>query len=97
MAVFALLSGLVQGRQQSAFQLEETTIAQIHAAFKAGSLTCRSLVEQYQQRIAAFDKKGPAINAIVVMNPDALAQAEELDGGSSRADCPDHFTASPRS
>jgi amidase len=77
--VFALLSGVVDGRHQSVFQLEENTIAQIHAAFKAGSLTCRSLVEQYQQRIAAFDKKGPAINAIVVMNPDALAQAEELD------------------
>jgi Asp-tRNA(Asn)/Glu-tRNA(Gln) amidotransferase A subunit family amidase len=75
----ALLPALVDGQQQRPFQLEETTIAQIHAAFKAGSLTCRSLVEQYQQRIEAFDKKGPAINAIVVMNAGALAQAEGLD------------------
>jgi amidase len=67
------------GRQPQPFQVEETTIAQIHAAFKAGALTCRSLVEQYQQRIERFDKKGPGINAIVVMNPEAQSQADALD------------------
>jgi len=62
-----------------AFQIEETTIAQIHAAMRAGRLTCRGLVEQYLKRIAAYDKTGPAINAIVVVNPDALAQADAMD------------------
>ena len=45
----------------------------------AGRLTCRTLVEQYLRRIDAFDKNGPAINAIVLTNPDALKQADELD------------------
>src|SRR5947209_17548716 len=61
------------------FQLEETTIAQIHAAFAIGSLTCRSLVEQYLARIDAYDKKGPALNAIVTINAGALKAADDLD------------------
>jgi Asp-tRNA(Asn)/Glu-tRNA(Gln) amidotransferase A subunit family amidase len=61
------------------FELEETTIARIHAALRAGQLTCRGLVDQYLARIAAFDKAGPALNAIVVINPHALAEADELD------------------
>ena len=46
---------------------------------KAGRLTCRALVQAYLRRIEAYDKNGPAINAIVVVNPEALAQADELD------------------
>jgi amidase len=67
--------------QQSAapFQIEETTIARIHAAFRAKQLTCRALVEQYLKRIEAYDKAGPAINAIVIVNPEALTQADEMD------------------
>src|SRR5262249_54993352 len=51
---------------------EEATIADIHAAFKAKTLTCRTLVQMYLDRIEAYDKKGPALNAIVVTNPEAL-------------------------
>jgi Asp-tRNA(Asn)/Glu-tRNA(Gln) amidotransferase A subunit family amidase len=61
------------------FEAHEATIAQIHAAMRAGRLTCRGLVEQYLRRIDAFDKNGPAINAIVVTNPDALTLADDLD------------------
>ena len=61
------------------FSVEETTIAQIQAAFRDGSLTCRSLVEQYLKRIDAYDKNGPALNAIVLVNPDALKTADDLD------------------
>lgn len=61
------------------FRVEEATIAQIHAAMKAGRLTCRALVEQYLRRIDAYDKNGPAINAIVQVNPNALAEADALD------------------
>ncbi|HYE88110.1 MAG TPA: amidase family protein [Vicinamibacterales bacterium] len=61
------------------FEVHEATIAQIHAAMKAGRLTCRVLVEQYLRRIDAFDKNGPAVNAIVVTNPEALKQAEAMD------------------
>jgi amidase len=62
-----------------AFRLEETTIADIHAAFKAKTLTCHQLVHQYLDRIDANDKKGKAINAIILTNPKALEVADSLD------------------
>ena len=46
-----------------AFNVVETTVADIHAAYKAGTLTARQLVQTYLDRIAAYDKKGPAINS----------------------------------
>jgi Asp-tRNA(Asn)/Glu-tRNA(Gln) amidotransferase A subunit family amidase len=61
------------------FEVHEAGIAQIHDAMKAGRLTCRSLVEQYLRRIDTFDKNGPAINAIVITNPDVLKQADAMD------------------
>src|SRR5689334_9553347 len=61
------------------FRVEETTIADVHAAMRAGTLTCHALVEQYLRRIEAYDKNGPAINAIVVVNPNALRVADSLD------------------
>ena len=71
--------GLAQGGQAAAFRVEETTIAQIHAAMKAGRLTCRALVDTYLRRIHAYDKNGPALNALVVINPDAQKLADDLD------------------
>ena len=61
------------------FAIEEITIAQIHEAFRQGRLTCRSLVEEYLRRIAAHDRRGAALNAIVLVNPAALNIADELD------------------
>jgi Asp-tRNA(Asn)/Glu-tRNA(Gln) amidotransferase A subunit family amidase len=61
------------------FNLLETTIDQVHAAYKSGALNCRQLVEMYLSRIEAYDKKGPAINAIISLNPDALKEADRLD------------------
>ncbi len=65
------------------FQVEEATIAQIHEALKSGRVTCRALVERHLRRIEAYDKNGPAINAIVVVNAEALKQADDLDGRAS--------------
>lgn len=61
------------------FQVEEASIAEIHGALEAGRITCRALVERYIRRIEAYDKNGPALNAIVVINPEAAKQAEALD------------------
>src|SRR5450759_1464726 len=77
LAVFLFVTP--SGPAPAPFRLEETTIAQIQSAFRDGSLTCRSLVEQYLARIDAYDKKGPALNAIVMTNPDALKTADDLD------------------
>jgi len=61
------------------FRLEEATIDNIHYAFRSGEITCRSLVELYLERIGAYDKSGPELNAILTVNQKALQQAEELD------------------
>lgn len=61
------------------FRLEEASIADIHAAMKSGDLTCRQLTSLYLKRIEAYDKKGPALNSIILVNPKALALAEEMD------------------
>jgi Asp-tRNA(Asn)/Glu-tRNA(Gln) amidotransferase A subunit family amidase len=61
------------------FNVVETTIADIHAAFRSGALTARQLVQMYLDRIAAYDKKGPAINAVISLNPRALDEADRLD------------------
>ncbi|MEQ1691284.1 MAG: amidase family protein [Gemmatimonas sp.] len=66
-------------RTRARFRVEETTIANIHAAFRARTLTCRALVQQYLDRIAAYDKRGPAINALILVNPAALSTADSLD------------------
>ena len=81
-AMIAALFAAQQTAREStppSFQVMEATIAEIHAAMKTGQVTCRTLVEQYLRRIEAYDKIGPAINAIVVLNPDVLAQADALD------------------
>jgi len=78
-ALAVTAASLDAGRQPQSFQVEETTIARIHAAMKSGQLTCRALVEQYLQRIEKYDKAGPAINAIILVNPQALTEADELD------------------
>jgi len=57
----------------------EATISDIHAALEARQLTCRQLVQLYIDRIEAYDKKGPALNAIIMVNPNALAVADALD------------------
>jgi Asp-tRNA(Asn)/Glu-tRNA(Gln) amidotransferase A subunit family amidase len=65
--------------QPRPFPVVEATIDGVHAAFKARTLTCRALVQTYLDRIEAYDKQGPGLNAIVVVNPNALAIADSLD------------------
>src|SRR5438128_6300660 len=72
-------AGALESQTLRPFALEETTVAQIETALRARTLTCRALVEQYLKRIDAYDKKGPALNAIVLTNPDALKMADDLD------------------
>jgi Asp-tRNA(Asn)/Glu-tRNA(Gln) amidotransferase A subunit family amidase len=61
------------------FHLMETSIASIHQAMQAGTLTCRSLVQQYLNRIQAYDQQGPAINSMLYINPASLEQADAFD------------------
>jgi Asp-tRNA(Asn)/Glu-tRNA(Gln) amidotransferase A subunit family amidase len=60
-------------------ELMELTIAEAHAAMLAGTLSARALTEAYLSRIDAYDRSGPHINALILINPRALARADSLD------------------
>lgn len=61
------------------FHLAETTIAEVHAAYRTGEMSCRGLAEWYLGRIDAYDRHGPTINSIITVNPRVLEDADELD------------------
>ncbi|MBT8146334.1 MAG: hypothetical protein KJN90_05730 [Gammaproteobacteria bacterium] len=60
-------------------QLTDATIKELNEAMDAGTLDSVKLVEMFHARMGAYDKQGPAINAILTLNPEALAQARSLD------------------
>ncbi|PYS90419.1 MAG: amidase [Acidobacteria bacterium] len=70
------------------FELEETTIAELQAGMQSGKWSARELVRKYLARIAEIDKRGPTVNAIIELNPDAEGIADALDrerkGGHTR-------------
>jgi amidase len=77
-----LLAGLLPLSAHAAgaqFNVMDASIGDIHKAMRAGSLTCRGLVQQYLDRIGTYDKQGPALNAILYLNPKALEQADAMD------------------
>ncbi len=77
--LFTLSSCQEQEEPQEAFQLLEATLPQIEGALASGTITSQDLVEMYLARSAAYDQQGPSLNAIITVNPDALAEAKELD------------------
>jgi Asp-tRNA(Asn)/Glu-tRNA(Gln) amidotransferase A subunit family amidase len=64
-----LLAPSIEAADFRVLSAQEPTIADIRAAFGSKDLTCRQLVQMYLDRIEAYDKKGPSLNAIVVVNP----------------------------
>jgi amidase len=77
--VAALWAPVSDGQSNVPFQIMETTIGQVHAAYKSGKLTARQLVQGYLDRIQAYDQQGPKINCIITLNPKALEEADRLD------------------
>src|SRR6266481_104380 len=75
----AAVYGAKDNNKGASFQLMETTIDQVHAAMKSGKLTAHDLVQQYLDRIDAYDKRGPNINCVITMNPKAMQEADKLD------------------
>lgn len=59
--------------------VEEATIAELQAAMAAGRLTASGLVRIYLSRIRALDRRGPQLNSVLEVNPDAEDLARELD------------------
>lgn len=59
--------------------IEELTISQLESGYKMGKFTVTDIVNIYLDRILKIDKNGPGLNSIIIVNPDALKIAEELD------------------
>lgn len=60
-------------------RLVEASIAELRAALEAGEITSVGLVAAYLDRIAAFDRSGPHLNAVVVLNPEMFEEARAAD------------------
>ena len=65
-------------------QFNEATVAQLQAQMAAGTLTSVQLTQYYIDRIFDLDQGGPGVNAIIELNPDALAEAREADSRRKR-------------
>src|SRR5215831_1734996 len=61
------------------FELDEVSISDLQEGMNSGKYTAQSLAEKYLARIEAVDKKGPTLNSVIELNPDALATAQALD------------------
>ena len=87
MAIAAALAAAGVSAQRSAaapapsaaYDVTEKPIEELQRAMQAGEVTSRQLVDLYLARIDAYDKQGPALNAIVAVNPRAREAADALD------------------
>ena len=64
---------------EAGFDVMEKSIADLNLALEAGTVTSQELVDQYLARIEAYDRRGPALNSIVTLNPRAGEDAAALD------------------
>ena len=76
---------------QTQFDVFEASIDEIRSALEQGRASSVQLVQQYLDRIQAYDRQGPGLNSIVRLNADALDIARALD--EERRRCPGKFCA----
>jgi len=70
-------------QQVEPFELDELSISDLQDGMKSGKFTSRSLVEKYLGRIQQIDTQGPALNAVIALNPEARSIADTGDAESS--------------
>ncbi|MFT3792681.1 MAG: amidase [Rudaea sp.] len=74
-----LLPATVLAQPESPPASEEQSIHDLAQKMQHKELSAHALAQQYLDRIATIDKSGPAVNAVIEINPDALAIADRLD------------------
>ena len=79
LAVGLLVATLTPFAISGQIEVVEATITDLQAAMEAGRVTSADLVRAHLARIAAYDQGGPRLNAMIRINPRALADAEALD------------------
>ena len=67
------------GSDMTTFELESRTILDLQEAMEEGTLSARSLTEWFLSRIEQVDRNGPALRAVIELNPHALRIADDLD------------------
>ncbi|WP_419948987.1 amidase [Candidatus Palauibacter sp.] len=73
------LAAQTAGDHSAPFEVAEATIPELQAALESGRVTSLDLVDAYLARIAAYDRSGPGLNAIIRVHPGAREQARRLD------------------
>ncbi len=61
------------------FELNEENILSLQEKMAAGKLSAEQMTNLYLQHIEAIDKKGPLLNCVIEINPDALSTAKMMD------------------
>lgn len=80
-----ILAGWFSAQAQAAeIDLASATIGDLQKAMAAGTLSAEKLVQMSLQRIKAYDDAGPKLNALILVNPKALAEAKALDDERKR-------------
>ncbi len=74
-----LTDGSTSASQVRPFELDEVTIADLQAGMSSGKFSSRAITEKYLARIEEIDRRGPAVNSVLEINPEAHAIAESLD------------------
>src|SRR5215467_3341370 len=78
-AAILVAASLVTLPAARAVDVDAATVADLNAAFDAGTLTSEKLVQLCLGRIDAYDRKGPSLHAIITLNQKALDTARALD------------------
>jgi Asp-tRNA(Asn)/Glu-tRNA(Gln) amidotransferase A subunit family amidase len=78
-ALLSVAASLNAQQVRPPFHLREATIAGVHDAFAAGQLTCAQLTRLYLDRIEAYNLRGPALHAIITVNPKSMEIAADMD------------------
>ena len=83
---------MIQEAALLAMLLDEASVRSLHAAFEMKQVTCAQVVRHYLSRIEAYDDRGPAVNAIIAVNPRAAETAAQMDAldAATRARRPLH-------
>src|SRR5437660_3500107 len=74
-----LTDGSTSASQVRPFELDEVTIADLQAGMRSGKFSLRAITEKYLARIEEIDRRGPAVNSVLEINPEAHSIAESLD------------------
>lgn len=90
----ASLSSCIYIGRTGRFNVEELSVDQLQQAMNESRVSSVELVKAYLARIGEIDKSGPSLNAVIELNPDAIAIAATLDderkAGKVRAYCTEY-------